>query len=115
MGNNIIQCPHCTKPVAVPQPELPKEFDSICQQFPQLCHQVNELQVGLGRKVDLMASAMNKFLENQGSHPKPTREFIEENWKNCPECKAAYDRLLRENPSLFEPTEVKEESWWNRH
>ncbi|MHA1287164.1 MAG: hypothetical protein ACTSPB_07130 [Candidatus Thorarchaeota archaeon] len=84
----IKQCEHCGKPVMIPEgvdqrgleQAIAKVFNSssFCQQFPALCARVAKIE-----------SAM-------GSHPKPSKEFIETQWENCPECHSDWSRIKRE-------------------
>lgn len=92
MAVTTIQCPHCTKPVVVPEPSVPAGLSDICARFPQLCHQVSRLEA----TVTEVAEAMNR-------HPKPTVEFVRDMWLNCPSCRGDFNKLLIEHPELFEP------------
>jgi len=105
MADNVIACPHCAKPVVVPKgEELPRGLDTICQQFPALCKQVE----GLRAEVRQVNDAMSR-------HPKPTADFITKFWKNCPDCSNDFERLLREHPELFQPKEAgSDKPFWEK-
>jgi len=92
MADNVVSCPHCSKPVVVPSVDEEKitqivssalNSSSFCQRFPELCGQVSSLQRQVKGITEVMAS-----------HPKPDERLINI-WENCPECRPELDRLVK--------------------
>ena len=103
MSENLINCPHCGKPVLTPkspdgiskedvQAIVKGEVGDFCSRFPGLCGQVS----GLEKEVKSIKEAVT-------SHPTPTEGLLK-HWQECPEC-----RPLAENLGLIKPIESKEE------
>lgn len=87
MADNVVSCPHCSKPVVVPRVDEGKiaqivsnalNSSTFCKQFPALCAKVASIETAMG------------------SHPKPSKEFIRTQWENCPECHPAWDKIKKE-------------------
>jgi hypothetical protein len=107
----VIPCPHCAKPVVMPDATAPAGFRDLCSQFPKLCQDVKTLQ-GQVATVGRNLASMND------GHPAPTKEFIEDHWLNCPECKPRFEALLREHPELFRTAKAQpkqKEPAWVKH
>lgn len=105
MGD-LVQCPSCGKPMVVPTPPVTPGLNDLCVKFPELCSAVNRL-----------TQTVNKLVDAQNAHPKPSAEFIQSAWMDCPDCSPAFQRVLIDHPELFTPKEAEEAEYvvpWKR-
>ena len=110
MSENLINCPHCGKPVLTPkgpdgiskedvQAIVKGEVGDFCSRFPGLCGQVS----GLEKEVKSIKEAVT-------SHPTPTENLLQI-WANCPECRPKAEKLGLIKPVVAEEEEESSFPW----
>jgi len=95
-----IACPHCAKPVVIPDVTLPGNLNDVCAQFPQLCKNLNTVQAQLAGIAQSVAE-----IPTRNDHVIPTKALLE-HWKQCPDCRPKAESLGLIKP---ERKEVKED------
>ena len=98
-----IACPHCAKPVVIPEVNLPTNLNDVCREFPLLCKNVNTVQAQLAGIAQSVAN-----LPSKDEHIAPSESVIQA-WLSCPDCKPKFQALLKESPQLFKPGKKAEE------
>lgn len=61
--------------------KIPDNLGTFCDQFPQLCQRVNQLQ-----------SQVKEIDQTLKSHPAPSESLLD-TWRNCPSCKSKAEAM----------------------
>ena len=105
MSDNVIQCPHCSKPIVIPkgidkeeiQEMIEGKLGDFCDRFPELCQQTANLE-----------EKVNKLVSIAESHVAPQQALVDE-WKSCPDCKPKLEKLIKDGAFKLEEEKVKVE------
>ena len=89
MSENVINCPHCGKPVLTPKgvdeeklrQVVGEQMGDFCARFPELCQQVSGLQKKVG-----------KIEEAVTQHPIPSESLLDL-WRQCDDCRPKAEKL----------------------